>query len=159
MFFHAVGAGSGQRQPVHLPSRLHGLVAQRLYRHLLVASAVSPLGVSMTETGRILVTGGGGFIGNSLVKELVSRGNEVVASDLENRAQERYVRCDVRSFRQLERLIEKIEKPLTRLSERKAESCESARWAGKPSLWRFSYCAPPESTQFSIDPRTDWISL
>ena len=58
----------------------------------------------MTKMAQILVTGGGGFIGSALVKELVSRGNEVVASDLENRAQERYVRCDVRSFRQLERL-------------------------------------------------------
>jgi len=60
----------------------------------------------MTETGRILVTGGGGFIGNSLVKELVSRGHEVVASDLDNRDREGYVRCDVRAFRQLERLVE-----------------------------------------------------
>ena len=60
----------------------------------------------MTETGRILVTGGGGFIGSSLVKELVSRGHEVIASDLDNRDREGYVRCDVRAFRQLERLVE-----------------------------------------------------
>jgi len=60
----------------------------------------------MTKTGRILVTGGGGFIGSSLVRELVSRGHEVIFSDLDNRDQEGYVRCDVRAFRQLERLIE-----------------------------------------------------
>ncbi len=60
----------------------------------------------MTKTAQILVTGGGGFIGGALVKELVSRGNQVVVSDLENHAPENYVRCDVRSFRQLERLIE-----------------------------------------------------
>src|SRR5439155_13969572 len=33
-------------------------------------------------------------------------GHEVIASDLENRDQEGYVRCDVRAFRQLERLFE-----------------------------------------------------
>jgi dTDP-glucose 4,6-dehydratase len=60
----------------------------------------------MTETGTILVTGGGGFIGSSLVKELVSRGHAVIASDLDNSDREDYVRCDVREFRQLERLVE-----------------------------------------------------
>jgi dTDP-glucose 4,6-dehydratase len=60
----------------------------------------------MMKTGPILVTGGGGFIGSSLVKELVCRGHEVIASDLDNRDQEGYVRCDVRAFRQLERLVE-----------------------------------------------------
>ena len=60
----------------------------------------------MAETARILVTGGGGFIGSSLVKELASRGHQVLASDLDNRDQEGYVRCDVRAFRQLERLVD-----------------------------------------------------
>lgn len=60
----------------------------------------------MARTERILVTGGGGFIGSSLVKELVSRGHQVIASDLDNRDREGYVRCDVRAFRQLERLVE-----------------------------------------------------
>jgi dTDP-glucose 4,6-dehydratase len=40
------------------------------------------------------------------VNQLVSRGHEVIASDLDNRDQEGYVRCDVRAFRQMERLIE-----------------------------------------------------
>jgi len=60
----------------------------------------------MATTERILVTGGGGFIGSSLVNELVSRGHELIASDLDNRDREGYVRCDVRAFRQLERLFE-----------------------------------------------------
>jgi len=60
----------------------------------------------MANRERVLVTGGGGFIGSSLVKELASRGHEVVAVDVDNRDREGYVRCDVRSFRQLERLVE-----------------------------------------------------
>ncbi|NQE54524.1 ADP-L-glycero-D-manno-heptose-6-epimerase [ANME-1 cluster archaeon GoMg3.2] len=36
------------------------------------------------ETQRILVTGGGGFIGSNLVRELKRRGHEVIASDLYN---------------------------------------------------------------------------
>src|SRR5947208_4407357 len=60
----------------------------------------------MSERKSILVTGGGGFIGSSLAKALISRGHDVTVSDLDNRNQEGYVRCDVRAFRQLERLFE-----------------------------------------------------
>ncbi len=55
------------------------------------------------ESHRILVTGGGGFIGTHLVQELRSRGHEVLACDLYNSEREGYLRCDVREFRQLER--------------------------------------------------------
>ncbi len=55
------------------------------------------------ESHRVLVTGGGGFIGTHLVDELRSRGHEVVAVDLYNSEREDYLRCDVREFRQLER--------------------------------------------------------
>jgi dTDP-glucose 4,6-dehydratase len=59
------------------------------------------------ETNRVLVTGGAGFIGTSLVRALTSRCHEVTVSDLYNSLTDEYVRCDVREFRQLERLFEK----------------------------------------------------
>lgn len=58
------------------------------------------------ETKRILVTGGTGFIGSQLVREVLERGNEVLSCDLQNAESKDYVRCDVRQFRQLERLFE-----------------------------------------------------
>lgn len=58
------------------------------------------------DTARILVTGGAGFIGTNLVRELKRRGHEVTALDLYNTDREDYVRADVRSFRQLERVFE-----------------------------------------------------
>ena len=56
------------------------------------------------ETQRILVTGGGGFIGTNLVNELRLRGHEVLAVDLGNTERDGYVRADVRNFRQVERI-------------------------------------------------------
>lgn len=56
---------------------------------------------------RILVTGGAGFIGTNLVRELESRGHEVFAIDLFNTERENYARADVRSFRQVERIFER----------------------------------------------------
>ena len=55
---------------------------------------------------RILVTGGAGFIGTNLVKELRKRGHQVTSLDLYHTEQEDYVRTDVRNFRQLERVFE-----------------------------------------------------
>ncbi len=48
-----------------------------------------------------------GFIGSSLVPELASRGHEVWICDLGQSSLERYIRCDVSKFRQLERVFEK----------------------------------------------------
>src|SRR3990172_5087276 len=53
----------------------------------------------------ILVTGGAGFIGTNLVRELASRGHQVVACDLYNTERDSYTRCDVREFHQLERIF------------------------------------------------------
>lgn len=57
---------------------------------------------------KILVTGGTGFIGTNLVPQLREKGHEVWACDLMNSAAtENYVRCDVREYRQIERLFNK----------------------------------------------------
>jgi len=55
---------------------------------------------------RILVTGGAGFIGTNLVKELRTRGHDVVVCDLLNHELENYIRCDVRNFRHIKRVFE-----------------------------------------------------
>jgi dTDP-glucose 4,6-dehydratase len=55
---------------------------------------------------RVLVTGGAGFIGTNLVNELRNRGHGVTSLDLYNTDREGYVRADVRSYRQLERVFD-----------------------------------------------------
>jgi len=57
------------------------------------------------QAHHVLTTGGGGFIGSHLVRELSSRGHEVLACDLLNSERENYARCDVREFHQLERIF------------------------------------------------------
>lgn len=54
---------------------------------------------------RILVTGALGTIGRHLVKELRQRGHEVWLLDLRHYHDTQYFRCDVSSFRQLERVF------------------------------------------------------
>lgn len=58
------------------------------------------------EGAKVLVTGGRGFIGSNLTRELEKRGHEVWACDLTHADGDRYVRCDVGKFRQVERLFE-----------------------------------------------------
>jgi len=55
---------------------------------------------------KVLVTGGRGFIGSNLVRELERRGYEVWVCDLMHCEAENYVRCDVSKFRQVERLFD-----------------------------------------------------
>jgi len=55
---------------------------------------------------KILVTGGAGFIGTNLCNELRSRGNDIVACDLYNTDRDDYIRCDVRNYRQIEKVFE-----------------------------------------------------
>jgi dTDP-glucose 4,6-dehydratase len=55
---------------------------------------------------KVLVTGGLGFIGSNLVKELRKRGYDVWICDLRHSEDPRSIRCDVGVFRQVERLFE-----------------------------------------------------
>ena len=55
---------------------------------------------------KILVTGGLGFIGSSLVRELRRRGHEVWICDILHSSDPKSIRCDVSKFRQLERVFE-----------------------------------------------------
>ena len=52
------------------------------------------------------MTGGSGFIGSNLVRELEKREHEVWVCDLMHSFKPNYVRCDVSKFRQVERLFE-----------------------------------------------------
>jgi len=54
----------------------------------------------------ILVTGGAGFIGTNLVKELKKRCHKVTSLDLFNTDRENYVRVDVRNYRQLQKVFD-----------------------------------------------------
>ena len=57
---------------------------------------------------KILVTGGLGFIGSSLVRELRRRGHEVWICDILHSSDPKSIRCDVSKFRQLERVFETV---------------------------------------------------
>ena len=57
---------------------------------------------------RILVTGGAGFIGTNLCKELRKRNHTVIACDLYNSNREDYIRCDVGKYRHIEKLFEDL---------------------------------------------------
>jgi len=54
---------------------------------------------------RILVTGSKGTLGRPLVKELKARGHDVWQVDLQHQPDEQYLRADVSSYRQLERVF------------------------------------------------------
>jgi len=82
---------------------------------------------------RISVTGGRGFIGTNLVKELRKRGYETWASDLLNNDDPHYTRCDVREFRQVEKLFERSDFDLVYHL-----AAEYGRWNGEDyyeNLW------------------------
>jgi len=63
----------------------------------------------MTAPKTILVTGGRGFIGTNLVRELRARGHDVYTVDLTHAEDPRHYRADVRSYWQLERVFKKHE--------------------------------------------------
>ena len=58
---------------------------------------------------KILITGGTGFIGTNLSKILLSKGHNVIVSDLLSSNLDNSIRCDVGNIRQLEQLFNKIE--------------------------------------------------
>lgn len=58
---------------------------------------------------KILVFGGLGVVGTHLVKELEGRGHDVWVSDLFHYHREKYIRCDISHYRQVENIFEKHE--------------------------------------------------
>ena len=53
---------------------------------------------------KIFVTGGLGAVGSFLIPELRSRNHDVYFCDLSHRHDPKYIRCDIRHYRQLERI-------------------------------------------------------
>lgn len=87
------------------------------------------------ETKKVLVTGGSGFIGTNLVKELRLRGHEVIISDVLNHNLENYIRADVGNFRQLKSIFDQ-NKNIDFVYHLAAEY---GRWNGEDyyeNLWR-----------------------
>jgi len=56
---------------------------------------------------KVLVTGGKGFIGTNLVKELQSRKHKIITCDIIHGESKNHFRVDVLNYRQLERIFEK----------------------------------------------------
>ncbi|MFH1776623.1 MAG: NAD(P)-dependent oxidoreductase [Candidatus Omnitrophota bacterium] len=83
---------------------------------------------------KILVTGGLGVIGSRLVKELRSRGHDVWVCDLYHCHELQYLRCDVTSLRQLERVFSRDKFDFVYHL-----AAEYGRWNGEDyyeNLWR-----------------------
>jgi len=82
----------------------------------------------------ILVTGGRGFIGTNLVKELRSRGHQVITCDIIHSEDEGHIRSDVSSYWQLENIFKKYTfEYVCHLA------AEYGRWNGEDhyeNLWR-----------------------
>jgi len=57
------------------------------------------------HTEKVLVTGGSGFIGSNLVKELKDRGYDVWICDLKHDSQTNFLRCDISKYRQVENIF------------------------------------------------------
>jgi dTDP-glucose 4,6-dehydratase len=83
---------------------------------------------------KILVTGGKGFIGTNLCRELSARGHEVHTCDIVHSETERHTRCDVADYRQLAGIFE-----ADRFDFVYHLAAEYGRWNGEDhyeNLWR-----------------------
>jgi dTDP-glucose 4,6-dehydratase len=83
---------------------------------------------------KVLITGGLGTVGHVLVKELRERGNDVWICDLPHHHNEKYLRCDVGSFWQLQRIFDNNEFNIVYHL-----AAEFGRWNGEDyydTLWR-----------------------
>ena len=83
---------------------------------------------------KVLVTGGHGFIGSNLVKELKNRCYEVWACDLTNTSMDNYVRCDIGKYRQVEKIFEENDFDFVYHA-----AAEYGRWNGEDyyeNLWQ-----------------------
>jgi dTDP-glucose 4,6-dehydratase len=58
---------------------------------------------------KILVTGGRGFIASNLVPELQKRGHQVWICDLMHSSEDKYIRCDITKYRQVEKIFEGLD--------------------------------------------------
>jgi len=59
------------------------------------------------EIMKILITGSQGTLGQPLMKELRKRGHEVWGCDISHQKDEKYIRCDISEFRQIEKVLSK----------------------------------------------------
>ncbi len=82
----------------------------------------------------VLITGGQGFIGTNLANELRERGHETWRSDILHSADSQFIRCDVCSYRQLERIFREHKFDFVYHA-----AAEYGRWNGEAhyeNLWR-----------------------
>lgn len=92
------------------------------------------LGLTVYMMAEILVTGGAGFIGTNLTKELRSRGHDVCTLDIKFSPDDRHYRADIGEFRQVADVIEKHDFDYVYNA-----AAEYGRWNGEDhyeNLWR-----------------------
>lgn len=82
---------------------------------------------------KVLITGGVGFIGTNLRQELDKRGYNTWICDISHSNESKFIRCDVGSYRQLEKTIQKVQPDYVYHA-----AAEYGRWNGEAhyeNLW------------------------